>query len=185
MQFFRSLALALLLTGACASTPGERGAQEAEKKPLGGGVVEFRLTYYDGRDLKARVLLGATVDPLVIHEEWLEGAEVGLRNVRACGKTELLEHIMADAWLVSGREPIVTIRPGYWYGANVSFNSLFSERQTGLGPDCFEAELMVWPRGVRTAATRPIRVERTDKPRAIPDGGTEPPRPPLSDGGAP
>jgi len=185
MQITRPLALVLLLTVACASAPGERGAQEAEKKSLRGGVVEFRLTYYDGRDLKARVLLGATVDPLVIYEEWLEGATVALRKVRACGKTELLEYIQADAWLVSGREPIVTIRPGYWYGANVSFNSLFSERQTGLGPDCLEAELMVWPRGVRTAATLPIRVERTDKPPALLDGGPEHPKPTASDGGAP
>src|SRR4051794_16549118 len=104
MQFISPLALAILLTGACASTPGDRGSQETEKKPLRGGSVEFRLTRYDGRNFEGRVLLGATVDPLVVDREWLEGADVELRKVRACGKTELLEYIQADAWLVGERE---------------------------------------------------------------------------------
>jgi hypothetical protein len=61
VQVTRAIALAfVLLTGACASTPRERGSQEAAKKSLRGGIAEFRVTSYDGRKLKGRVLLGAT-----------------------------------------------------------------------------------------------------------------------------
>jgi hypothetical protein len=184
MQITRPLALAfLLLTGACASTPRERGSQEAAKTPLRGGVAEFRFTSYDGRRLKGRVLLGATVDPLVIDGRLLEDREVELKKVRACGKTEVIEHYIVDRFSPPRPDQIVTLRRGYWHGANVHF--FLWDKQTGLGPDCFEAELVVRARGGRIAATLPIRVVRTDKPPAPPDAGIEDPKPPPSDAGTP
>jgi hypothetical protein len=174
----------LLLTGACASTPGDRGSREVAKKPLRGGIVEFRVTSYDGYDLKGRVLLGATVDTLVIDGRLYEGIDVDVAKVRACGKTELLTYWAPD-WLSPPPRPdeIVTLRRGYWHGENVLFPLFFAT--TGLGPDCFEAELMVRALDRRVAATLPIRVVRTDKPPAPPDRGTEEPKPPPSDAGAP
>lgn len=182
----RLAALAVLLTTACASAPGDRGSPEATQRPPRGGIVEFRLTSYNGRDLEGRVLVGATVDPLLIGGYMLDGGGVELRDVRACGKTELQEFLMADAWVLKKPEPVITLRPGYWYGRSISFPALFLERETGPGPDCFEANLMVLLRGVGTTLTLPIRVERTDKPLVPPAGGAPAaPKPPAPDGGTP
>jgi hypothetical protein len=186
MQITRPIALAfILLMSACASTPGDRGSREAEKRPLRGGVAEFHVTSYDGSNLKGRVLIGATIDPLVIDGRLLEVKDVDLEKVRACGKMELLEYLAWEAFPPPPRpDEIVTLPRGYWYGANVHF-APFLKKTTGLGPDCFEAELVVRARGWRVAATLPIRVVRTDKPPAPPDGGKEEPKPPPSDAGAP
>jgi hypothetical protein len=185
MQITRPLALAfLLLTGACASTPGDRGSQDAAKQPLRGGVAEFRVTSYDGHVLEGRVLLGATVDPLVIDGRLVDGKDVDLEKVRACGKTELLEYMMGDLPSAHRADDIITLRRGYWHGANEHF-WLFDQKMMGPGPDCFEAEMVVRALGGRVAARLPIRVVRTDKPPAPPDGGTEEPKPPPSDAGAP
>lgn len=184
MQITRPLALAFLLTtGACASTLGERGSQEAAKTPLRGGVAEFRLISYDGGDLRGRVLLGATVDTLVIDGRLAADREVELNKVRACGKTELLGKYIVDRFSPPRPDQIVTLPRGYWHGANVHF--FLWDKVTGLGPDCFEADLVLRARGGRIAATLPIRVVRTDKPPAPPDEGTEEPKPLPSDAGAP
>jgi hypothetical protein len=149
-----------------------------------GGVAEFRVTSYDGRDLKGRVLLGATVDPLVIDGRLYEAIDVDVVKLRACGKTELLTYWSQD-WIRPPPRPdqLVTLQRGYWYGGKVHF-FLFDER-TGSGPECFEAELVVRASGWRVAATLPIRVVRTDKPPATPAEGTEEPKPPASETGAP
>lgn len=174
----RLIALALLFTTACASTPGAVGAQEATKKPIRGGIAEFHPTLYNTKTLEGRLLIGATVDPFVVGSMLLPGRTVELEKVRACGKTEPLEHLMADMWIFRESEPRITLRPGYWYGGDVSFVGLFMERQTGLGPDCLEANLLVFATGYNLVATLPIRVERTDKPPAAP-------KPPCAKGGAP
>jgi hypothetical protein len=184
MQITRSLALAfLLLTGACAATPGDRGAQEAPRTPLRGGVAEFRVTSYDGGHLEGRVLLGATIDTLVIKGDLLPDSNVELEKARACGKTEVREHYIVDWIAPPGPEEIITLRRGYWYGRNVYF--FLWDKETGLGPDCFDAELVVRALGGRVAATLPIRVVRTDKPAVPPDGAAEEPKAPALDAGAP
>jgi hypothetical protein len=183
VQITRPIALAFFfLTGACAGAPGDRGSQEAPKPPLRGGVAEFRLTSYDGRYLKGRVLIGATVDPLVIDGEMIEDRNVELKNVRACGKTEVIGHIIVDRIGPTRQEDIVTLRKGHWHGTNAHFS--FWDEVEGPGPDCFEAELVVSVLDGRVAATLPIRVVRTDKPPATPDGKEEP-TPPPSGAGAP
>jgi hypothetical protein len=186
MQTSRLLALVFLLfTGACASTPGDRGSRDAAKKPLSGGIAEFHMTRYNGRVLEGRLLLGATIDTLVIDGRLYEGKDVEIEKVRACGKTELLKYWVMESLPPPPRpDEIVTLSRGYWHGTNVHF-FLFDEETTGLGPDCFEAELVVRARGLRVAATLPIRVVRTDKPPVPPDGAAEAPKPPPSDAGAP
>jgi hypothetical protein len=180
----RPIALAfLMLTGACASTPGDTASRETAKKPLRGVVAEFQLTSYDGEDIKGRVLIGATVDPLVMDSHPLESADLELVNLRACGEKREVPHIIFD---LVGTYPmkVITIRPGYWYGKNVVYG--FFEKKRGLGPECLEAELVVRDHVSRVATRLPIRVVRTDKPPAPPDGGAPAePKPPPSDGGAP
>jgi len=187
MQIIKSAVFAfIIVTGACASTPGGRGSREVAKEPLRGGAAEFRLTSYDGRVLAGRVLIGTTVDPLVIDGRLYEWADVELKDLRECGKKDLLKkHMVYEALPQPPRaEEIITIRRGYWYGTDVSY-VLFNEELTGWGPACLEAELVVRAADWRVAAKLPIRAVRTDKSPAAPDGGASEPKPPASDAGAP
>ena len=184
MQVIRLFALVLfILTGACASTPGNAASRETAKKPPRGVVAEFQLTSYDGEDIKGRVLIGATIDPLVMYSHMLESADLELVNIRACGEKREAPHTIFDLVALEP-EKFTTIRPGYWYGKNVVYG-LFS-KQRRLGPDCLEAELEVQDSASHVVAKLPIRVVRTDKPPAPPDGGAPAePKPPASDAGAP
>lgn len=193
MQVTRSLALVfLLLASGCASIPGDRGSPKVAKRNLRGGIAEFRITSYDGHNLTGRVFVGATIDPLLFDGRLVDGTGVKLEKVRVCGTTKLLTYWVADLPSPPEADEIITLRPGYWHGANEKF-FLFDE-YTDPGPDCFEANLVVRVLDGRVAATLPIRVVRTDKP-APPEGGTgdggtgdggtgEPMRTP-SDAGAP
>ncbi len=172
----------LLLTGACASTPEDRASRETTNKPLRGGVAEFKVTSYDGKALEGRVLLGATIDTLVVDGLMLESSAVELDKVHVCGKTEFVPYYIVD-WVLTSEPPSVTLPRGYWYGKDVHFS--FDMRSMGPGPDCFEAELVVWALHRRVAARLPIKVVRTDKPPPALNGGTEAPEPPPSDAGAP
>jgi hypothetical protein len=185
MRITRSLALAfLLLTGACAATPAERRSAEAPQTPLKGGIAEFRVISYDGSHLEGRILLGATVDTLVIDGDMLPDRNVEIKKARACGTTELREHYIVDFVGHSRPEDIITLRRGSWYGMDDYF--LLWDKVTGLGPDCLEAELVVHALDGRIAATLPIRVVRTDKPVVVPpDGAAGEPKPPPADAGAP
>jgi hypothetical protein len=189
MQITKSVGTALIvLTGACASTPGDRASRETTNKPLRGGIAEFHLISYNGTIIKGRVLLGATIDPLVIDGRLMVSGDVDLdmRTLRACGKKDEVGYIESDAFPLPPRpDQIVTIRPGYWYGRTINY-WLFDQKTTGLGPDCLEADLFVRALDGREAARLPIRIVRTDKPPAPPEGGAPAePKPPPSDAGAP
>jgi len=175
-------ALALILmTGACASNPGTW--PKPPKEPLRGGVAEFQVTSYDGEDIKGRVLIGATIDPVVMYYYLLESSDLELVNIRACGETREVPHTIFDL-VVPDPDKVITIRPGYWYGTNVLYG-LFA-KNIGLGPNCLEAELVVRDSSSRVVTRLPIRVVRTDKPPPPPDGGApSAPKPPASDAGAP
>lgn len=84
MQITKLLALTLLilLTAACASSSREA------KPPLRGGVAEFQITSFDGKTLEGRILIGATVDPLVIDGRLYDIVTVEPTNMRECGKKE-------------------------------------------------------------------------------------------------
>lgn len=161
------LAMLIMLTGACASTPGDRASRATAKKPLRGVVAEFQVTSYDGENIKGRVLIGATVDPLVMDSHPLESADLELVNLRACGEKREVPHIIFDL-VAPAEEKEITIRPGYWYGKNVFYG--YFDKKGGLGPDCLEAELVVRALDGQIAVRLPIRVVRTDKPPAPSEG---------------
>jgi hypothetical protein len=189
MSITKPIVLAsLIFTSACASTPTGSGARAAADKPLRGGIAEFQVISYDGQTIKGRILLGATIDPLVVDGRLnLYGdVDIDVRTLQACGKKDPVGYIQYDVSPLPPRpDQIVTIRPGYWYGRTVNY-WLFHKKVTGLGPECLEAELVVRALDGRDAAKIPIHVVRTDKPTPSPDGGTPAePKPPASDAGAP
>lgn len=114
--------------------------------------------------------------------EWID---VEPKNVRACDTKEKLNSYILDVLAAPPQaEDIITIRPGYWYGTDVHF-FLFDKRQTQPEPECFEVEVWVRESDGRIAAKLPIRVVRTENTSAPKDGGTEAPKPPATDAGAP
>lgn len=169
MSMIRALILALLpLADACTPKYVDMEPHVIPKTPLKGAIAEFRLISYDGNDLKGRLLLGATIDTLVIDGRLFEYSEVELRKLQACDTKKPLTFYEFDFY----RPPmkpgdLVTIRPHYWYGADLDFH-LFDRQLMPDFPECFEADLMVWVLDGRIAATLPIRVTRTDKPSAPP-----------------
>lgn len=178
MRTLGPLALVLFFASSCASTsamsPAERRAREAAKRPARGGIAEFRINAYDGHSLKGRLLLGATIDPLVIDGRLSEGEDVTPENVRECGTGRPLEYSVADLTFAPREDEIITIKPGYWHGVNKRF-PLFALHQKGPGPDCIDAELVVRVLDGRVIATLPIHVVRTDKPSVSPQGAAEAP----------
>lgn len=162
MKRLSPLLLSLIL-GACAARPPDVGDALVPKTPLRGGIVEFVLSSYDGESLKGRVLLGASIDPLVIDGRLLEWIDLEVRKVRTCDKQEVLSYYHLDIHYPPLRnDEIVTLKPKYWYGADIDL-LLFGSQLKQPKPDCFEGELMVWSLDGRLAATRTIRVTRTDK----------------------
>ena len=180
--------LLILLTSACASNRGEWKPPPAPNEPLRGGVVEFQVTSYDGENISGRVLIGATIDPLVIDGRLIVPGHVGIypESLHACGTKDPVPYLPNDIVTRPPRQDeIITIRPGYWYGGTVKF-WLFDKRWTRLGPDCLEVDVAVRALDEREIAKIPLHVVRTDKPPAPPDGGAPAePKPPASDAGAP
>jgi hypothetical protein len=161
----KGAAIFLLITGtgACASTPWDAGLPRAAKQKIAGGVAELRVTSFDGRDLTARVLVGATVDPLVLDRQMTPWSNVELNKIRACDTKEPLKHSRWEYFfLPAPGEDVVTVPRGYWWGGNVFF-MLFEGRKKSK-PDCFEAELVVLDTNGRVAATQTVRVVNTEKP---------------------
>jgi len=173
----------LFLPCACASTRAFPVEPKPPQTPLRGGIAEFRLTSYDGSRLRGRVLLGATIDTLVIDGRLVEDGTVEIERARACGTAEVREHYIFDSFDSPRPDQIVTLTKRYWHGSDVYF--ILWDKETGFGPDCFEADLVVNALDGRIAAMLPIKVMRTDKPPAPPAGAAEAPKAPAPEPGAP
>lgn len=158
-----------LMATACASSTVPVGPKE----PLRGGVLEFRLDLYDGDTIHGRVLVGATIDPLIIDSRKGMWQNMHFQNLRACGTTKPLPHNDID-FIVSPPRPedIITLKPGTWYGEMAKYLISIRMLNHAKGPDCLEADLVSWANDERPIAKLPIRVERTDKPAALGPVGT-------------
>lgn len=181
MRFIKALTILLFaLTGGCAANPDDRGSRELARKPIRGGVAEFTVTLYDGEDFEGRVLIGATVDPIVIDGRLYHWVNVELKNFHECGKKDWLTHMVFESL---PRPPlpdeIITIRPGYWYGGHVSF-ALFDEELSHNKP---RASRWIWWCSTWTDASprrcRSTWFERTSRRRPrteVPHHRSRPPR---------
>lgn len=149
----------MMLSVACASNGADAVAL---KTPIQGGVVEFALHSFDGKTMKGRLLLGATIDKFELDARMIEDVHIELRQVRRCGTSEPLKYWAADWYLEPPRpDQQIAVRPGYWYGADLDFK-LFDASLRQPEPHCFEADMWVWSLDRRIIAKHPIRVERTD-----------------------
>jgi hypothetical protein len=161
----QALVFVMIGTTACALDPFNRRStiKVASDKPPVGGIVEFRLTSYDGKDLDGRVLVGATVDPLVIDRRLPANIDVELDKLRACDQPELLKHLVFEALLSPAKDDeLVTLLPGYWFGKEIHFGLFDEKLKTRPGPDCLEADLVVRAADFQVVARLPIRAHRTN-----------------------
>jgi len=107
-------------------------------------------------------------------------SDVHVNAVFECGSGVPVAFIMADALPpVASQKDLLTLTPGYWYGATVRFK-LFSERFTGLGPACIEADLTVFSFEGQSLASMRVRAERLATDGGVPGGP-----PPSVDAGTP
>jgi hypothetical protein len=159
MQLAQTTLLGLSLTTvACAATT----SAGQPKAPVRGGVLEFRLDSYDGDTVEGRLLLGATVDPLVIDSRIWRGLDYS--KLHACDTTERLNYVHFSFIVLPARpDEIITLKPGMWYGGRMRFPISLHWKDDVIGPDCLEATLRAWDNDERLIAELPIRVERTDK----------------------
>ncbi|KFE69608.1 hypothetical protein DB31_6583 [Hyalangium minutum] len=87
-------------------------------------------------------------------------ADIHVNAIVDCSSGEPLSFIMADAIPAAAHEEdLLLLAPGYWYGSTIRFK-LFSERFTGLGPECIEAELTVFSFEGKPLASTRVRAER-------------------------
>lgn len=209
MQRFQFVGLSLiLLTGACASTSGRRASQSPPDEPIRGAVAEFQVTSYDGQALRGRVLIGATIDPLVVDGRFIPSVSFNLdqSTLRMCGMEKPIDSIDNDLFVRTPRpEDILTLRPGYWYGATFEY-WLFPRAKPGPlpgpgeepgptgGPECIEGEFVVRALSGRPVARVRFHAVRNDKLPAPSDRGAPPvpaapkpvtPEPPTPGAGTP
>lgn len=165
--FLRALVLLSALGSACGTVYTDMEPRAVPQTPLQGAVAEFKALSFDGKDLKGRLLLGATADTLIIDGRLFEYSEVELRDLQTCDSKKPLTYHEFDYYRPPMKpEDRITIQPGYWYGTDLHFH-LFDEHIMAVFPDCFEAKLMVWVLDGRLAATLPIRVIRSDQPKPM------------------
>lgn len=145
---------------ACGGVSGENSKSPSPKTPIQGGLLEFALASFDGKIMKGRVLLGASIETFSLDSRLVEDVGIEVRDIRACDKPDRLEYKAFD-WVMDAPSPdqIVVLRPGYWYGRDVKFPLFDEQTKPGL-PDCFEGKMMAWTLDGRLAATLPIRVAK-------------------------
>lgn len=145
-------------------------------------LLEVDEIRYDGEVLSGRLMIGAESDVVHLDKRLVSRADVHVNSVIECGSGAPVAFIMADALPSPTRqEDLLILAPGYWYGTTVRFK-LFSERFTGLGPECVEAQLTVFSFEGKALASSRIRAEKIV---TVIDGGTPGAAPVAADAGSP
>lgn len=135
---------------------GVQGEQAAPRVTL--DVQDIR---YDGEWLSGRLLIGAESGLVRLDKRLVSRADVHVNSVSVCDSRTPVAFIVADALPPPPQaENLLILAPGCWYGTTVRFK-LFSERLTGLGPECIEAQLTVFSFEGKALAGSRIRAVRS------------------------
>jgi hypothetical protein len=176
MSWLRFAPAVLLLTAACAGFPlfwkeKEQLAETGQGEPSPGrATLEFQAVHYDGESLSGRLLLGAESGVVRLKKRLMPRADIHVNSIVECGSNAPVSFIMADVIPAAAHEEdLLLLSPGYWYGSTVRFK-LFSERFTGLGLECIEAELTVFSFEGKPLASTRVRAERFTTDGGVPDG---------------
>jgi hypothetical protein len=181
--------LPLLLVAACTGFPfGNRPASpraEAGSASDAGtprATLELHDVHYDGLVLSGRLLISPVEGSLRLDKRLQASIDVNIGRVSNCTGAPTTSMVMDFFPPAVRQEDLLILDPGYWYGGPVRFK-LFSERFTGLGPECIEAELSLLSFDGQPVASIPIRAVRAALATA--DGGTTGEPPLTLDAGSP
>jgi hypothetical protein len=163
--------------------PGAERAGDARSEEASPHVMlEVDEIRYDGALLSGRLMIGAESGAVHLDKRLVSRADVHVNSVLECSSGAPVAFIMADVLPSPARqEDLLILAPGYWYGTTVRFK-LFSERFTGLGPECIEAQLTVFSFEGKALASSRIRAERIV---TATDGGIPRGAPAAADAGSP
>jgi hypothetical protein len=173
-QFKLTSASLLLLMGACASLPFVRSANEVTKDESGPtshqeapaqATLELQNMQYDGEYLSGRLLVGVTEGRLTMDKRLIEHVSVQVESVTDCVTSQPVGYVETDSFpQPASEEDLLTLTPGYWYGADVRF-FLFDEKLTGeKAPACIEVGLLLRAESRNVAARSRVRAERHTPP---------------------
>jgi hypothetical protein len=162
----------MLLLAACGGWPfwtkgsGEPVREEVLTPPQ--VHVEFLNVHYDGLTLTGQVMISPQGKPLRLDKRLIPTVDVDVLDVADCLRKPIVYITMDRFKLRAGKEDFLKLEPGYWYGATVRF-TLFDEYFTGIGPECIDADLLVFSFDGARVARVPIRAVRPPRPET--DGG--------------
>ncbi|MBN9685104.1 MULTISPECIES: hypothetical protein [unclassified Corallococcus] len=160
------LATLLLLSPGCRVVAPQSPPQTASAaRPL----IEFQSPCYDGSTLSGRILVSAAEGAITVDRRLLENSSLEVTAVLDCATTQPVEFLVADRFPAPARaEDLLSLEPGYWFGADVEF-PLFDEQLNGKrGPDCIDLTLTFHPKHPTSPVTTTLRVTR---PMEQPDAG--------------
>lgn len=105
--------------------------------------LAFKEARYDGRTLSGLLLVEARA-PTVMDRRLVEDIAVGLASVRDGETGQSISPWIADTLLpeASG-DDLITLRPGEWFGREVSFLVFADARGSAGGPSCIDFELFL------------------------------------------
>jgi hypothetical protein len=163
---------AVLLLGACSNLAFWSKSEEVrsgDEPQIPSRVhLEFQDVQYDGLVLSGRVLISPVEKNLRLDKRLIPTVDVDIQSPTDCAR-QPHAYLRTDAFPLRARgEDLLVLKPGYWYGATVRF-SLFSEHFTGIGPECIDAQLVVFSFEGKIVASKPIRAVRPARPSM--DGG--------------
>lgn len=139
--------------------------------------MEFQKVQYNGQTLSARLLVGVVEGSLTLDKRLVENTSISVESVTRCDTEQPLEYLEVDRFPAPAQEKdLLVLKPGYWYGAEVSF-PLFDPKLNGQsGPDCIEATLRFQAHGSKApSASSRIRASQSgpDSVQGMNDRGTD------------
>jgi hypothetical protein len=149
------------------ATCAERGAPARPTERVS-ARVELQEARYDGKDLSGRLLISPVDGNLCLDKRLVTSFVLTTESVVECSTGRDLGVIIADVLAPRRQEEdVLVLKPGYWYGKDVSI-FLYSEQLTGKpSPGCVEAEFTFHALNVTQAARLRVRVTRTAEPAPV------------------
>jgi hypothetical protein len=173
----------LVFVAACGRLPffGRTDSGGTESPPK--AQVEIQDVQYDGLRLTGRLLVGAVDQELSLDKRLIEESSLTTEAVSDCARDQPVKFVVMDVYARSpSREDTLVLKPGYWYGKDISVLLFAREHSQETGPDCVEVEFAFHVLGGKTAAALRVRAVRETPP--APDAGNSPDAGLPSDGGA-